>query len=84
MDGEHCEECLLVEEKVGDHDMLSWVLDTVKNICVLYLEKKAGGWLFLWTVLFVLGPLERLDIVTSTQSIWERGGAGSVLLHMGE
>ena len=42
MDGEFCEECLFVEEKVGDHDMFSWAVDTLKNICVLYLENRAG------------------------------------------
>ena len=56
--------------------------DTLKNICVLCLEKRAG--VCFSYGMFVLGPLEWLDIVGLTQSRWDRGGAGSELLHIGE
>ena len=52
--------------------------DTVQNICVWCLEKRAG--VCFSYGMFVLGPLERLNIVGLTQSRWDGDGAGSELL----
>ena len=44
MDGGNREECLPIEEKAGGYDVMSGMVETMKNVCVLHIEEKAGGY----------------------------------------